>query len=86
MSSAIPVIILDDVVIEKNVPVHRSPSRAKWAKIFRKMEDGDSFVIKMTSGNTSSIYGCARNQGLKAKIRRLDNSGNYRIWIFKGGR
>lgn len=65
--------------IDKGVPVPRKETTYP----FPRMEVGDSFFIPGgTNASRSGVYNCAKNLGMKAKLRQTTEDGvdGVRVW------
>lgn len=77
---------VDDVIIEKNVPIQKSfRSPGKWQKVLMAMEMNDSFVLDETDDESfkqmNAIRAAGLSLGIKVKgIKENENSRRvYRV-------
>ena len=70
--------------VESGVPMpdrprgNKTARGAKYASALREMAEGDSFVIPATKLPT--IYAACKRNGWKVQVRRIENTGDVRVW------
>ena len=66
----------NEIKIEKGIPIPERGGNGGLTATLRKMEVGDSFVVK----RPCSVHFCARQIGIKVKIRSIDDH-TMRVWV-----